>query len=615
LSADRLVRVRLKPGRGLNLRVFARAEARGNSVRNGVGVELKGRRMTIVTHRKGVSWKGRSARIRRSRGLETLEVVLAVHGPHLVASAYDADSGRVLSNVASSGLPVMEGGVGISGRSARALQLLSTRAGCDVIPRGPRTGPPVVALLAPQDAALTQARGKMLERLPDPPPRVAWRTDALGLEELVCEDREVVEVTSELPWKWVDPAYLRHRDKAPIPGPRGFRLDRSYKNAAMVSDLLEAWQRRHPDRVRVERIGTSHQKRPIYAVAIGNHISAGQMRPTILLNGSHHGDEPLSTEFVLDAIQTLLEARDPTVGRWLEEVVVWAVPMVNPDGNHAFFETSKRFGRKNGRDLDRDGARGPTEGVDLNRNYPFRWGALGERGSRSDERSSYYRGARAASEPETRAIVELARRERFVASISYHTGAVALLAPYTIPGVENPRPNAAWTIARELAKRLPHHPQDRDFAVLRNLYPVDGTDQDWHRFAHGTLALLVEGALWTPIGPSRRNATVEAVRPSWMFLLDRFLDGPSLSGHVVDSEGRPVRAEVRLREQKMMAGERWTTRCRDGRFDRYLARPGTYHVVVRAKGHPPITRAIQVTGRSYLEVRLPKPADTRALCR
>ena len=37
---------------------------------------------------------------------------------------------------------------------------------------------------------------------------------------------------------------------------------------------------------------------------------------------------------------------------------------------------------------------------------------------------------------------------------------------------------------------MPRHAQDRDFELKKNLYPVDGTDQDWHRFANGTVALL-----------------------------------------------------------------------------------------------------------------------------
>ncbi len=146
MSADRLVRARLHPAYGLNLRLLARATAVGGKVRHGVDIEIRGRRATVVTYRNGKSRKGPSARIRRSRGLETLEVVLAVHGQHLVANVYDANTGRLLSTVASSGLPVRKGGVGITGKSAGAMLMMSTRTACDGIPPpGARAGPPIVA--------------------------------------------------------------------------------------------------------------------------------------------------------------------------------------------------------------------------------------------------------------------------------------------------------------------------------------------------------------------------------------------------------------------------------------------------------------------------------------
>ena len=135
-----------------------------------------------------------------------------------------------------------------------------------------------------------------------------------------------------------------------------------------------------------------------------------------------------------------------------------------------------------------------------------------------------------------------------MAALTYHTGTVAVLAPYTIEGATDPKTNEAWTVAEELVKALPKHPQRRDFQVKRNLYPVDGTDQDWHRWTHGTLALLVEGARHTPAMLKQRNLIVEAVRPGFGFLLDRFLDGPSMTVHVRDLEGYPVAAEVRVIE-------------------------------------------------------------------
>lgn len=349
---------------------------------------------------------------------------------------------------------------------------------------------------------------------------------------------------------------------------------------------------RFPDRTAIAELGVSHQGHPLVALWIGDGVRLDHRRPSFLLNGSHHGDELISTDFVLDAVATLLESTNDSVRRWLREAVVVAVPLLNPDGRSITLRVN-RSGRKNGRDSDGDGRRTAFEGVDLNRNYPFRWAALGEEGSRSDPRHKWYRGPYPGSEPETRGIMRLAIAEHFVASVSFHSGAVALLAPYTIDGVDDPVPAIAREVARGAYRAMPQHPQGL-MEFKKNLYPVDGTDQDWHYARHGTVALLLEGALKSALGPWHRQRTFACTRAIWGYLFDRYLDGPAISGRVIDAEGRPVVAAVRVAEIETRAGEQWRSRCRDGRFDRYLTEPGTYTVEVRAPGHEPVRRSVVV---------------------
>src|SRR5690606_35258310 len=113
-------------------------------------------------------------------------------------------------------------------------------------------------------------------------------------------------------------------------------------------------------------------------------------------------------------------------------------------------------------------------------------------------------------------------------------------------------------------------PNGRRFEVARNLYPVDGVDQDWLRAAHGTVALLVEGADHNPRDPARRIANVDATRPTWTTLLDLLEQQPRVFGVVTDLDGYPLSAELVVEQAPPSAGERWTSRCRDGRFDRLL---------------------------------------------
>jgi hypothetical protein len=353
-------------------------------------------------------------------------------------------------------------------------------------------------------------------------------------------------------------------------------------------------------------LGTTNLGRPILAMGIGRAITGARDKPAVLLNGSHHGDEPLSTAFVLDAIRYLLsrQGEDARVDRWLDDFIVWCVPMVNPDGQ-SMFRAKKRGGRKNGRDNDGDGKHEVDEGVDLNRNYPL-----------PTQRS--YRGPSAASEPETRAMIRLADSERFVGSISYHIGTAVVLAPYTTHGVVDPTPNEAWIVAAELARQMPPHPdvpKSQPFQLLRKLYAVNGTDQDWHRATHGTLALLIEGAMRATAKSPLRGSAVTSIRSSWTFLLDRYLDGPSIEGRVTDAEGRPAVAEIQIAEVRLAQGESWTSRCRDGLFSRYLAAPGRYTIIAKAAGVAPVERVVEVGHKKVrVDIELPRGAPSPAPC-
>ena len=612
--ADGTVRARFVHGRRLNITLLLRArlDKRSRRVDQGLGVRVYGRHVWLIQIARG-----RRRRLTPVSKLwavarrESLELVASVLGKRVVVSVYQHSSGKHLGTLATAKAATEEGGVGLLGAGSRndplsSLFHLSTRRACQHIPASNENGPHVTVVIPEEEAQEVVKHApaiRQLEKLDGAPARHVYRTDAAGLERLTCEGRTLLELSTRLPWKHTDLSYLRHRDAALEKTATGFRIDRSVKNPRMVEALLRAYRERFPKLTRLEQIGKSHQGRTIWALAIGARAGKSD-RPSVLLNAAHHGSEVLSVEFVMDAIQVLLERsdKDPRVKRWLARMTTWCVPLVNPDGLAAFLNVDRASGRKNGR-----GLRGPKpqrtrEGVDLNRNYPFRWGAGGERASKSRAKHRYHRGPAAASEPETRAMIKLARRERFAASISYHTGTVDILAPYTIDEVKNPEPNEAWTVAQQIADKLLPHPQHLDektrqpmtLKVRRKLYSVEGTDQDWLRHTFGTLALLVEGAHWTPLDQARRKKVVEVIRPTWQLLLDRYLDGPTVSGHVRDARGRAVQAVVTIRQIKTREKERWTTRPRDGRFDRFLPGPGTYHVEVCAPGYQSVTRVVQV---------------------
>jgi murein tripeptide amidase MpaA len=175
---------------------------------------------------------------------------------------------------------------------------------------------------------------------------------------------------------------VAHADEADLPTTR--------YSAAWVEATLRAYTARYPRLTRLVALGKSHEGRTIWGLAIGRNLKKRDGRPAVLLNGAHHGVELLSIDLALDAAEVLLlrsgeppppglaaspelrsdAALDKKVKRWLDELVVWCVPVVNPDGVWASLHGNPRTGRKNGRDTNRNGKIDKTDGVDLNRERP-----------------------------------------------------------------------------------------------------------------------------------------------------------------------------------------------------------------------------------------------------
>jgi murein peptide amidase A len=128
---------------------------------------------------------------------------------------------------------------------------------------------------------------------------------------------------------------------------------------------------------RVELLGRSRDGRLIKVVEVGNPHSPRKA----LVVGCIHGNEPAGI-----AIAHRLEQTAPPA------IDLWIIPDLNPDGRVS-------------------ATRGNARGVDLNRNFPWRWRRLS---------GVYYSGPRPLSEPESRFAYRLIRRLRPQVSIWFH---------------------------------------------------------------------------------------------------------------------------------------------------------------------------------------------------
>jgi hypothetical protein len=267
-----------------------------------------------------------------------------------------------------------------------------------------------------------------------------------------------------------------------------FRVYRSFeKPLTGIRATLEAWAL--ADTIfHLDSIGASIEGRPVLALKIGESADAFG-RPNVLFMGTHHAREWVSTEMAMKLARWIADSLPREL---LAQRDVWVIPVQNPDGYQYTF-TTERLWRKNRRP-NSDG----TYGVDLNRNYPGFWG-LDDVGSSGQPLSETYRGAAAASEPETQAIVAFHAAHPPVVAASYHTYSGLVLHSYghrtgqLAPDHTLFQAFAGTDLRPAVRDNLPnsnvayYHP-----GPGWNLYPTNGEYADWAYRAHGTIGFTPE---------------------------------------------------------------------------------------------------------------------------
>jgi carboxypeptidase T len=256
----------------------------------------------------------------------------------------------------------------------------------------------------------------------------------------------------------------------------------------LETDLL-ALQQKYPGLARLFDIGESLEKRHLYALKISNNVLFEEDEAEILLMGCHHAREWISVEVPFLFGKYLLEnyASDPKVKHLVDQSSVWILPLVNPDGLEYTIHVY-RYWRKNRR-LNNDG----SYGVDINRNYGYKWG-YDNSGSSPSPASEVYRGTAPFSEPETRAVRDFFLQKNFQAMISYHSFSQTIMYPwgYTVQAPDNE------PLLSEIAARMSALIQDVNGRLYgygragQTLYLTNGDTVDWTFGTSGIPSYTIE---------------------------------------------------------------------------------------------------------------------------
>ncbi len=259
-----------------------------------------------------------------------------------------------------------------------------------------------------------------------------------------------------------------------------------FVTVAQTNTTIKKWARDRRFRriFRLKRMGCSAEGRPIWAYRIG-YPTRNKFVPTAVFVGSQHGDEHLGTDLLLDWTQKLLKRykrRDPTVMKWFRTRHFWFIPVLNPDGK-AFDMLGGVFKwwRFN-RGVQHDG----QIGVDLNRNFSFKW----RRFTYSRHKPFNLPGTHPFAEPETAALRRFVWNIRnLTALLDIHQAGSMLLLPYAHTSQKMGGPYDRWF--RRIGKYFSEHNRYKVWRA-RRLYSHAGTLGDWAFARHKALSYVLE---------------------------------------------------------------------------------------------------------------------------
>ena len=388
--------------------------------------------------------------------------------------------------------------------------------------------------------------------------------------------------------------------------------DPEYHTYEEVWSMMDSLANAYPNITRLDTIGESQfQGYLIPSMKISDNPDVEEDEPAILYDGLHHSKEPQGMEVTLGLMKYLLDnyGVDSLVTHWVDNIEIFIVPMLNPDGWKYVVDDSltNPWWRKNQRDNNNNQVFDPNyDGVDLNRNYAFNWST----GGSNNPSSLLYRGPYEFSEKETIAKRDLAIKQKFVLSVTYHSyyeyvGAITIYSNYPAPD-----DSLIVEIADSICRRIPRLNLPGHY-ILMPLECGGGYSDCWMYASEGTLEFTIEvGTEWMAPGQVALQVAQDNLQGA-LYLLERVTKGPGLTG-IITMEGDPISgnplpARVKILELELPIHEGIIEpRMSDSLYGRYyrLLQPGTYTVEVTGEGFDTLFHDIVIEDEGWTELNV-----------
>ncbi len=292
--------------------------------------------------------------------------------------------------------------------------------------------------------------------------------------------------------------------EAPVEAPRGTIAGfPCYRTVEETYSAAAAIARAHPELAAWISVGKSwsNVQSPdkgyaLRVLRLTNSETTGR-KPALFINAALHPREYTTAELVLRFAEYLVASYETDADvRWLlDHQEVHMMLQANPDGRRRAEEGL--LWRKN---HNTNHCPDSWPGVDLNRNFDFKWG---QAGSSSHGCSSVFRGASAASEPETQALQtylanlfpdargpkdeDAAPSDTSGIVLDIHSHGRLVLWPWSHVDETAPNGNELQTLGRKVAYFNGHMPLQ---AI--GLYPISGATEDYGYGVLGRASLTYE---------------------------------------------------------------------------------------------------------------------------
>jgi len=241
-----------------------------------------------------------------------------------------------------------------------------------------------------------------------------------------------------------------------------------------VGAKLDEFRNDYPNLVTAKiSIGQSREGRDIWAVKISDNPDQNENEATSIIDCLTHAREPQGMMSTLYFMNWLFEnyPADPMAKFLVEQREMWFVPVHNPDGyvyNEQIEPSGGGMWRKNRRYNN-----WWSYGVDLNRNWSYKWG-YNNNGSSGSSSSETYRGPSAASEPETQALANFITSKNPTQRLSVHCYGNMWIIPWCYEDIFTQDDDLFRDICEQMAP-----PEYRIGTSWELLYNVNGGSVDW----------------------------------------------------------------------------------------------------------------------------------------